>query len=243
VNRLLTTALGWRLPSWLLAYGPVAFIVVEGSLAIAFHAEQARVRPLVSGLIVTAVALVFRHRALLAVLAVVLAVSLIVGYGPIVVLPVLLDEHRIVDGVAGGDAHRRDRLADRGDPAADQCQLSRIGPRRPADPLARLGLPVRKHRWDRNGDRRRDRRARRLVGDTGADRGLAHPDAGCVVDRSIPGQESLLARERLAGGALDLDVDQLTAGAQAAEVHDLVVARAAPQAGRICPRGPLDEHL
>ena len=38
-GRPLTTALGWRLPSWLLDYGPIVFILIEGLAAIRFQSR------------------------------------------------------------------------------------------------------------------------------------------------------------------------------------------------------------
>lgn len=88
----MTTALGWRLPGRLLDVGPVAFIVVEGvaAVAIAHRAAGGSRAALLLGLAVSAVALLLRHRAPLLTLAVVLVVALSLGYGPVVVLPVML---------------------------------------------------------------------------------------------------------------------------------------------------------
>ena len=66
VNRPINVALGWPLPSWLLDYGPIVFIVLEGTVAIALHGhgvERDSRLVLALGLIVTAAALVWRHRA------------------------------------------------------------------------------------------------------------------------------------------------------------------------------------
>jgi signal transduction histidine kinase len=93
VDRPITTALGWPLPPWLLDYGPVVFIVLEGTVAIAVHVHGAgSVSPLLLALALTAtaVALLQRHRAPIFVLAVVLAIGIAVDYGPIVMLPTLL---------------------------------------------------------------------------------------------------------------------------------------------------------
>jgi signal transduction histidine kinase len=87
--------MGWRVPSWLLDYGPVAFILLEGLAAIRI---QSRVHgevpgaPIVLALALAAstVALVVRHRAPLLVLAVILGLAVGVNYGPVVTLPVLL---------------------------------------------------------------------------------------------------------------------------------------------------------
>lgn len=90
-NRPLPTALGLRLPSWLLDYGPVALIFFEG--AVALHVRS-RIGGAVHwsdwlGLIISAVALLLRHRAPLLALAVVLAVTLWIDYAPITTLPTL----------------------------------------------------------------------------------------------------------------------------------------------------------
>jgi signal transduction histidine kinase len=91
-ERPLTTALGWRLPSWLLDYGPVAFIVLEGlaTLRIQSKVTGTPVVVLFLTLAVSAAALAARHRAPLVVLAVVAAIAFGVDYGPVVTLPVLL---------------------------------------------------------------------------------------------------------------------------------------------------------
>ena len=93
MNRPLTTALGWSLPDWLLDYGPVGLIVIEGTIAIVTGGHGAGGEPrdlLAIGLGVSAAALVWRHRSPVAVLAVVLIMALGLNYGPIVILPVLL---------------------------------------------------------------------------------------------------------------------------------------------------------
>jgi signal transduction histidine kinase len=90
VNRPLTTALGWRLPPWVLDYGPVALIAAEGIAAIALRPTGGMTRlSLVVALLVSASALIMRHRSPMVALAAVLGVALIVGWGPVVVLPVL----------------------------------------------------------------------------------------------------------------------------------------------------------
>ncbi|HEY2652819.1 MAG TPA: sensor histidine kinase [Solirubrobacteraceae bacterium] len=90
-NRPLPTALGLRLPSWLLDYGPVAFIVFEGVVAIHVRGLGADVRPrdLWLGLVISAGALLFRHRAPLVVLAVILGVALWLNYSALMTLPTL----------------------------------------------------------------------------------------------------------------------------------------------------------
>jgi signal transduction histidine kinase len=91
VNRPLRTALGWDLPDWLLDYGPVALIGLEGLVAVAVHHPVSASRPVLGFAVATnVVALLYRHRAPLVVLSVVLAVALAFDYGPIVMLPVLL---------------------------------------------------------------------------------------------------------------------------------------------------------
>jgi signal transduction histidine kinase len=91
-DRPLTIALGWRLPKRLLDIGPVLFIAVVGlaALGVDHHVSGPTRGLLLLGLIVCAVALLLRHRSPLAVLGVVLALSLGLGWGPIVALPVLL---------------------------------------------------------------------------------------------------------------------------------------------------------
>jgi signal transduction histidine kinase len=91
VNRPLPTALGWPLPSWLLDYGPVALIVLEGAIAIGLRpAGAASPQPVLwLALAISAGALLFRHRAPLVTLGAVLAVALAIDYGPIVMLPTL----------------------------------------------------------------------------------------------------------------------------------------------------------
>jgi signal transduction histidine kinase len=92
VNRPINIALGWRLPPWLLDYGPVAFILVQGVGAIVWKASSsgANVALLTAGLVVSIIALTLRHRAPLAALAAVMIAALVGGYGPVVTLPVLL---------------------------------------------------------------------------------------------------------------------------------------------------------
>jgi signal transduction histidine kinase len=91
VNRPLSTALGWNLPDWLLDYGPIAFIALEGTIAIFVGEGQTEPRyRLAIWLVINLTALLYRRRASLVTLGVTLAVALGVGYGPVVVLPVLL---------------------------------------------------------------------------------------------------------------------------------------------------------
>jgi len=91
-ERPLTTALGWRLPSWLLDYGPVVFILMEGVAAIHIQSRVSdiSVPGLALALAASAAALLARHRAPLLVLAVVLGIAIAANYGPVVTLPVLL---------------------------------------------------------------------------------------------------------------------------------------------------------
>src|SRR5947209_10930037 len=51
------------------------------------------------------------------------------------------------------------------------------------------------------------------------------------------------ARERLASGAVDLDLDELAGRGETVEVDHLVVARAPPKPRGVGPRGPFHEHL
>jgi signal transduction histidine kinase len=90
-ERPLTIALGWRLPPRLLDVGPVLFIFVVGlGAGVTHHGTVVAKGLLLLGLIVSAVALLLRHRSPLVVLGVVLALSLALGWGPVVALPVLL---------------------------------------------------------------------------------------------------------------------------------------------------------
>jgi signal transduction histidine kinase len=89
VERPITTAFGWRLPAWLLDYGPVAFIVLESAVAIRIEHSTPRLA-LILGVAVSAVALVLRHRSPLFALIVVLVVALAVGFAATVTLPILL---------------------------------------------------------------------------------------------------------------------------------------------------------
>jgi signal transduction histidine kinase len=87
----LTTALGWRLPRWLLDYGPVAFIALEGIAAIAFKTRGGAPEVLLwLAVLGSALALLRRRRAPVVVLGVVLVIVLALDYGPIVTLPTLL---------------------------------------------------------------------------------------------------------------------------------------------------------
>jgi signal transduction histidine kinase len=97
VDRPLNTALGWRIPAWLLDYGPVALIGFVG-IALIIHDPQA-VGPGRAGVAVavTVGALSLRRRAPLAVLGVVLGVSLVLDYKAIVVLPILLGVFNVVE--------------------------------------------------------------------------------------------------------------------------------------------------
>ena len=92
-DRPLTTALGWRLPPRLLDVGPVAFTLVVGLAAIASKHSLggATRRPaLFFGLLALTGALLVRHRAPLTVLALAVILQLVLGWGPVVVFPLLL---------------------------------------------------------------------------------------------------------------------------------------------------------
>jgi signal transduction histidine kinase len=81
VNRPINTALGWPLPAWLLDFGPVVLIALEGAAAIVLHRGGPRgltSLELALALLVTVVALVQRHRAPLLVLIVMLPTLLCV---------------------------------------------------------------------------------------------------------------------------------------------------------------------
>ncbi len=91
-GRPLTTAFGWRLPNWLLDYGPIVFILIEGLAAIRLQSRVSGIsRPvLLLALTATAAALVVRHRWPLPVLAVILGIAVAVDYGPLITIPLLL---------------------------------------------------------------------------------------------------------------------------------------------------------
>jgi signal transduction histidine kinase len=96
VERPVTTAFGWRLPTWLLDYGPVAFIVLESVVAMRFEHSTPRLL-LGLGVAISAIALILRHRSPLLSLGVVLAAALAVGYGPIITLPVMLALYTVAE--------------------------------------------------------------------------------------------------------------------------------------------------
>lgn len=91
-ERPLTTALGWRLPWWLLDIGPVAFIFLIGAATLASKhvVGDTSHGALFIGLVVASVALLQRHRAPLTVLGLTLALQIALGWGPVVLFPVLL---------------------------------------------------------------------------------------------------------------------------------------------------------
>jgi signal transduction histidine kinase len=100
VERPLNTALGWRLPNWLLDYGPVAFVLLTG-LAVTWGRPP--VEPyhrVVPALLIVVIALAVRHRFPLGTLVVVLAMSLAFDYKAIVVLPALLAVFNAVEYTA-----------------------------------------------------------------------------------------------------------------------------------------------
>jgi signal transduction histidine kinase len=73
-----------------LDYGPVVFILIEGVAALRFHVHGGGSRTLPAfGVLITAGALLFRHRAPLVVLGVTLAVAVGIDYGATVMLPTL----------------------------------------------------------------------------------------------------------------------------------------------------------
>jgi signal transduction histidine kinase len=91
-DRPLTTALGWRLPGRLLDIGPVAFIFVLGSGALAAKhvVGDTSHGVLLLGLFIITAALLVRHRAPLSVLGLALVLEVSLGWGPVVLFPVLL---------------------------------------------------------------------------------------------------------------------------------------------------------
>ncbi len=91
-ERPLTTALGWRLPWWLLDIGPVAFVFICGAAPLAAKRVVGDTShgALLLGLVIITAALLVRHRAPLAVLGLALAIEVSLGWGPVVLFPVLL---------------------------------------------------------------------------------------------------------------------------------------------------------
>ena len=90
-DRPLTTALGWRLPGWLLDYGPVAFIFLVGVAGLSSrHGPGTSRGALLAGLVILSAALLIRHRAPLTVLALAVVAQVVLGWGPVVVFPLLL---------------------------------------------------------------------------------------------------------------------------------------------------------
>ncbi len=97
MERPLNTALGWRLPLWLLDYGPVAFVGFVG-LAVMHHGAERRPSGWdLLALAVTCVALLLRHRSPLFSLAVVLAIAMASNSEAILILPVLLAVFTVVE--------------------------------------------------------------------------------------------------------------------------------------------------
>jgi signal transduction histidine kinase len=88
MDRPLNTALGWRIPNWLLDYGPVAFIFAVGVAETYWHRAQPHSGYAGLVLILMAGALIVRRRWPLGVLAALLALTL-VGRYPALDLPVL----------------------------------------------------------------------------------------------------------------------------------------------------------
>jgi signal transduction histidine kinase len=92
VDRPLNIALGWRIPSWILDFGPVALIAAAGFGTIGVRGERSvgRASVLILAVVVVTIALLLRHRRPILTLAVTLAVALVIDYGAIATLPVLL---------------------------------------------------------------------------------------------------------------------------------------------------------
>jgi signal transduction histidine kinase len=93
VKRPINAALGWDLPSWLLDYGPVAVIFVEGAATLAAHRNWIGLPPrggLWLALLISCAALTRRHDAPLIVLAIVLFLVLVVNFAATMTLPMLL---------------------------------------------------------------------------------------------------------------------------------------------------------
>ncbi len=110
-DRPLNIALGWRLPDWLLDYGPVAFVAFVGFAMIA-HGPVGVVHPWRTAgppLVIVLAALLVRRRWPLPTLAIVLAALVVSDYKAVSALPALLavfnaaeyvDRPRLVAAVA-----------------------------------------------------------------------------------------------------------------------------------------------
>ena len=93
VERPFNTALGWRLPNWLLDYGPVSFIGLIG-IGLTWHHHE---RGAVVALLITVAALAARVRHPIAALAAVLAIALVADTRAVVMLPVMLALYTVVE--------------------------------------------------------------------------------------------------------------------------------------------------
>jgi signal transduction histidine kinase len=76
-------------PSWLLDWGPVVFVGLVGVGAVVRHPGAGADPRLAAAVAIVATALMIRHRAPLATLAITLVVAVSINYSPVTVLPIL----------------------------------------------------------------------------------------------------------------------------------------------------------
>jgi signal transduction histidine kinase len=101
MNRPLNIALGWRLPGWLLDWGPIAVVAFVGLAATFRPAQESHPRGALLALAIALCALAVRRRWPLLALAAILAVAAVDPGKPVVALPVLLAIFTVVE-YAGG---------------------------------------------------------------------------------------------------------------------------------------------
>jgi len=86
----LIAAFGWRLPAWLLDYGPVAFVLATGSATILARHRGPTSWAVVLYLLVAAAALLYRRRVPLLVMGIVLVLALVFDEGRTFMVPALI---------------------------------------------------------------------------------------------------------------------------------------------------------
>jgi signal transduction histidine kinase len=104
MNRPLNIALGWRLPGWLLDWGPIAVVAFVGLAATFRPAQQAHLshpRGALLALAIALCALAVRRRWPLLALAAILAVAAFDPGMPVIALPVLLAIFTVVEYSGG----------------------------------------------------------------------------------------------------------------------------------------------
>jgi signal transduction histidine kinase len=96
VEHPVNTALGWKLPGWLLDWAPVVFVALVG-VGMTLHPLEQHRWLTIAALGATTAALAMRHRKPLATLFVVLVIAAFFGSRALVVLPVLLALFTVVE--------------------------------------------------------------------------------------------------------------------------------------------------